>query len=52
MSLLKKLQTLRVIGFDMVELTPDYDPTGISSVTASVLLREMIFAFIQRRLPV
>jgi agmatinase len=44
-SLLKKLQTLHVIGFDMVELTPDYDPTQISAITASVILREMILAF-------
>ena len=44
-SLLKKLQGLHVIGFDMVELTPDYDPTQISSITASVILREMILAF-------
>ncbi len=44
-SLLKKLQTLHVVGFDMVELTPDYDPTQISSITASVILREMILAF-------
>lgn len=44
-SLLKKLQTLHVIGFDIVELTPDYDPTQISSITASVVLREMILAF-------
>ncbi len=44
-SLLKELQPLHVIGFDMVELTPDYDPTQVSSVTASVLLREMILAF-------
>jgi hypothetical protein len=29
----------------MVELTPDYDPTQISSITASVILREMILAF-------
>jgi agmatinase len=43
--LLKKLQGLHVIGFDMVELTPDYDPTQVSSVTASVILREMILAF-------
>jgi len=43
--LLKKLQTLHVIGFDVVELTPDYDPTQISSVVASVILREMILAF-------
>ena len=45
LSLLKELQPLHVIGFDMVELTPDYDPTQVSSVTASVLLREMILAF-------
>jgi agmatinase len=43
--LLKKLQTLHVVGFDIVELTPDYDPTQISSITASVILREMILAF-------
>jgi agmatinase len=44
-SLLKKLQPLHVIGFDIVELTPDYDPTQVSSITASVILREMILAF-------
>jgi agmatinase len=44
-SLLKKLQPLRVIGFDVVELTPDYDPTQVSSITASVILREMILSF-------
>ena len=49
-SLLKKLQTLHVIGFDMVELTPDYDPTQVSSVTASVILREMILAFCYKRI--
>jgi len=43
--LLKKLQALDVVGFDIVELTPDYDPTQVSSVTASVILREMILAF-------
>jgi agmatinase len=43
--LLKKLQALHVIGFDIVELTPDYDPTQVSSITASVILREMILAF-------
>jgi len=45
LSLIKSLQNLPVIGFDLVELTPDYDPTQISSVTASVILREMILAF-------
>jgi agmatinase len=44
-SLFNELQPLHIIGFDLVELTPDYDPTQISSVTASVILREMILAF-------
>jgi len=44
-SLLKELLPLHVVGFDITELTPDYDPTQVSSVTASVLLREMILAF-------
>lgn len=48
-SLLKALQPLQVIGFDVVELTPDYDPTQVSSVTASVILREMILAFCGNR---
>jgi agmatinase len=48
LSLLKELQSLRVVGFDLVELTPDYDPTQVSSVTASVILREMTLAFCSR----
>jgi agmatinase len=50
-SLLQELQPLHVIGFDMVELTPDYDPTQVSSITASVLLREMILAFCSKPQP-
>jgi len=49
-SLLKTLSPLQVIGFDIVELTPDYDPTQISSVTASVILREMILAFCSKKI--
>ena len=45
-SLLKALQPVHVMGFDIVELTPDYDPTQISAVTASVILREMILSFV------
>jgi agmatinase len=45
LSLLREIQSLHVIGFDLVELTPDYDPTRISAITASVILREMILAF-------
>ncbi len=46
LSLLRSLESLHVVGFDIVELTPDYDPTQISSVTASVILREMILTFV------
>lgn len=49
LSLIKSLRNLPVVGFDLVELTPDYDPTQISSVTASVILREMIVAFYPRK---
>ena len=45
LSLLKELRPLHVIGFDLVELTPDYDPTQISAVTSAVILREMILTF-------
>jgi len=48
--LLKKLRGLHVIGFDIVELTPDYDLTQVSSITASVILREMILAFCFKRM--
>ncbi|MGB9627493.1 MAG: agmatinase [Thermodesulfobacteriota bacterium] len=44
-SMIKEISKLHVIGFDIVELTPDYDPSQISSITASVILREMILAF-------
>lgn len=44
-SIIKEISKLHVIGFDIVELTPDYDPTQVSSITTSVILREMILAF-------
>ncbi len=44
-SIIKEISKLQVIGFDIVELTPDYDPSQVSPITASVILREMILAF-------
>jgi agmatinase len=49
LSLLRAIQSLHVVGFDIVELTPDYDPTQVSAVTAAVVLREMILAFCPKR---
>ncbi len=43
--MIKEISKLSLIGFDIVELTPDYDPTQVSSITTSVILREMILAF-------
>ena len=48
LDLLIELRGLSIVGFDLVELTPDYDPTGVSAVTASVLLREMLLAYAPR----
>lgn len=33
-----------IIGFDLCELSPPYDPSGISTMTACKLLREMLLA--------
>ncbi|MDR0992079.1 MAG: agmatinase [Ruminococcus sp.] len=36
---------LNIIGFDAVELCPPFDPSGISTAAANVLLREMLLSF-------
>ena len=38
------LKNYRVVGGDMVELSPHYDPTGVSSITAATILREFILS--------
>jgi agmatinase len=40
-----KLAALNVVGFDMVELSPLYDLSGISTAAACVSLREMLLRF-------
>ncbi|MBW6515715.1 MAG: agmatinase [Candidatus Cloacimonetes bacterium] len=35
------LMNRNIVGADVVELAPDYDPTGISSITAAKIIREM-----------
>lgn len=39
---LKILGKARVIGFDIVELSPNHDPSEVSSIVTSMLVREMI----------
>jgi len=40
-----QLGQLNVVGFDIVELAPDYDRSGISTAAACKILREMLIAF-------
>lgn len=42
---LLSLRTLNVIGFDIMELSPHYDQSGVSTAAATKILREMLLAF-------
>jgi agmatinase len=44
-SLISKLSSLNVQGFDVVELSPPYDPTQQSAMAAAKLIRELILQF-------
>jgi agmatinase len=44
-SLIAQLSSLRVVGFDVVELSPPYDPTQQSAMAAAKLVRELILQF-------
>jgi agmatinase len=45
---LSTLSPLNIIGFDAVELSPHYDPSGVSTAAANVLLREMLLAYAKK----
>jgi agmatinase len=45
LSLISQLSPLRVIGFDVVELSPPHDPTQQSAMAAAKLVREIILQF-------
>ncbi|SHI56594.1 agmatinase [Geosporobacter subterraneus DSM 17957] len=42
LDILQKLDGLNIVGADVVELAPDYDPTGVSTAVASKILRELM----------
>ena len=44
-SLISQMHPLHVVGFDIVELTPPYDPTQQSAMAAAKLTRELILQF-------
>lgn len=41
------LEALNVVGFDMNELSPHYDASGVSTAVACKVLREMLFAYVK-----
>lgn len=43
------LAGLDVVGADLVEVSPAYDPAGITAVLAAKVIREMILAFIRNK---
>jgi len=48
-SLISKLSSLHVVGFDVVELSPPYDPTQQSAMAAAKLTRELILQFCPKK---
>ncbi|MGF7058946.1 agmatinase [Brassicibacter mesophilus] len=42
-DVLLKLKKLNIVGADLVELSPHYDPTGASNAVACKILRELAF---------
>lgn len=41
------LEALNVVGFDMNELSPHYDASGVSTTVACKVLREMLLAYVK-----
>ncbi|OPJ57260.1 agmatinase [Alkalithermobacter paradoxus] len=42
MDAIKLMSNLNIVGADVVELAPDYDPTGVSTAVACKIIREML----------
>lgn len=42
LEILKTIDSLNIVGADVVELAPDYDPTGVSTAVASKVIRELM----------
>lgn len=45
LAALRHLGAARVIGFDLVEVSPIWDPTGRTSITAAMIVREAILTW-------
>lgn len=49
MEVLRLVSGLNIVGADIVELSPHYDPSGVSTATACKVLRELTFAVLRGR---
>jgi len=47
LSLLQQLRELEIIGADVVELAPNWDPSGRSSVMAAEIIRELLLTMVK-----
>lgn len=48
-QILRALVGAEIVGFDVVELAPDYDPTGISALAGVAVLQEILAAMADTR---
>lgn len=44
LEIIKTISSLNIVGCDVVELAPDYDPTGVSTAVAAKTIRELMLA--------
>ncbi|WP_457568656.1 agmatinase [Desulfurobacterium sp.] len=44
-EILYNLPPVKVVGFDVVEVSPPYDPSGVTRMLAAKIIREMILKF-------
>ena len=47
LALLQQLRELEIIGADVVELAPNWDPSGRSSVMAAEIIRELLLTIVK-----
>ena len=49
LAALRHLGAARVIGFDLVEVSPRWDPSGRTGITAAAIVRDAILTWWRRR---
>jgi agmatinase len=49
LAFVRRLSQLRVVGFDLVEVSPPYDPSGRTAILAATILREAMLAIARGR---